>query len=217
LVFPLSDAVAVVVSHVLISFSHIPVVTGAISFREILRRAGEFLLRHSVVPGGAEATVVVATMVAMMAMMVVMALIVVVLIEQIIEETSDEPSRKNWQQTEHSAFSIVARDARTGLMPTLGCLQTRRFSQKRNRSSVTWRTSGPLRLSCMPGRAVEAVECPDCNGAAPSRRACDGRHGLKMGFDLRFASTRDVPTGRVPSCRHRQPAKRPGQRAAGRT
>jgi hypothetical protein len=53
-----------------------------------------------------------------------MVVVVVVLIEQIVQETSDETSPKTWQQTEHSAFSIVARGACACLMPTLRCLLT---------------------------------------------------------------------------------------------
>jgi hypothetical protein len=126
----LSDAVAVVVSHVLISFSHVPIAAFAVALREFLRGVGKFLLRQSVVPGGAEATLVVAAMVAMMVMMamvvmVMMVMVVMVLVvEQIVQKTSDETSRKTWQQTEHSAFSIVARGACACLMPTLRCLLT---------------------------------------------------------------------------------------------
>jgi hypothetical protein len=64
--------------------------------------------------------VAVVTMMAVMTMMVV----VMVMIEDVVQETADETSRKTWQQTEHELFSIVARDARACLMPTLRCLLT---------------------------------------------------------------------------------------------
>jgi hypothetical protein len=106
-VLRLSD-VAVVVSHMLISFSQILFAAGVVSFREIMRGAGKFFLRQSEVLGGAKATsVVVAAMVAVMAMvtMVTMVVVVVLVVEQIIQETSDEASRKKTWEHSYSPLS----------------------------------------------------------------------------------------------------------------
>jgi hypothetical protein len=106
-VLRLSD-VAVVVSHMLISFSQILFAAGVVSFREIIRGAGKFFLRQSEVLGGAKATtVVVAAMVAVMAMvtMVAMVVVVVLVVEQIIQETSDEASRKKTWEHSYSPLS----------------------------------------------------------------------------------------------------------------
>jgi hypothetical protein len=108
-VLRLSD-VAVVVSHMLISFSQILFAAGVVSFREIIRGAGKFFLRQSEVLGGAKATtVVVAAMVAVMAMVAMVAMVVVVVlvlvVEQIIQETSDEASRKKTWEHSYSPLS----------------------------------------------------------------------------------------------------------------
>ena len=119
--------VAVAVSHVLLRFGIFPHAADEISAREILLGVTEILPRHTEVLGGlTEVVLAVAAMVMMamvtvvtMVVVVTMIVVVVVLIEQIVQETSDETSPKTWQQTEHSAFSIVARDSRACLMPTL--------------------------------------------------------------------------------------------------
>jgi Flp pilus assembly protein TadB len=100
-----------------------------ISAREIRPGVTEILPRHAeVLSGLAVATVIVAmvmaAMVTVVTMVVMVVMVVVLVVEQIVEKTSDETSRKTWQQTEHSAFSIVARGARACLMPTLRCLLT---------------------------------------------------------------------------------------------
>ncbi|WKA30057.1 hypothetical protein [Bradyrhizobium roseum] len=87
---------------------------GDVAAPEILRCVLEIFLRQALVYALASVAIVVAVT------MVVM--VVVMMIEQIVEETSDEASRKKtW---EHEPFSIVARDARARLMPTLRCLLT---------------------------------------------------------------------------------------------
>lgn len=119
--------VAVAVSHVLLRFGIFPHAADEISAREILLGVTEIFPRHTEVLGGfTEVVLAVAAMVMMamvtvvtMVVVVTMIVVVVVLIEQIVQETSDETSPKTWQQTEHSAFSIVARDSRACLMPTL--------------------------------------------------------------------------------------------------
>jgi hypothetical protein len=119
--------VAVAVSHVLLRFGIFPHAADEISAREILLGVTEIFPRHTEVLGGfTEVVLAVAAMVMMamvtvvtMVIVVTMVVVVVVLIEQIVQETSDETSPKTWQQTEHSAFSIVARVSRACLMPTL--------------------------------------------------------------------------------------------------
>jgi len=119
--------VAVAVSHVLLRLGIFPHAADEISAREILLGVTEIFPRHTEVLGGfTEVVLAVAAMVMMamvtvvtMVVVVTMIVVVVVLIEQIVQETSDETSPKTWQQTEHSAFSIVARDSRACLMPTL--------------------------------------------------------------------------------------------------
>ena len=119
--------VAVAVSHVLLRLGIFPHAADEISAREILLGVTEIFPRHTEVLGGftevvlAVAAMVMMAMVAVVTVVVVvtMIVVVVVLIEQIVQETSDETSPKTWQQTEHSAFSIVARDSRACLMPTL--------------------------------------------------------------------------------------------------
>ena len=119
--------VAVAVSHVLLRFGIFPHAADEISAREILLGVTEIFPRHTEVLGGftevvlAVAAMVMMAMVTMVTMVVVMTMVVmvVVVIEQIVQETSDETSPETWQQTEHSAFSIVARDSRACLMPTL--------------------------------------------------------------------------------------------------
>lgn len=102
-VLRLSDEVAVVVSHMLISRGHILQAAEDISAREILRGVAIILLRHGEVLGGTAATMVVAAMVAVMAMvavvtvMAVMAVVVVVVVEDIVQETSEERCGKKWQ------------------------------------------------------------------------------------------------------------------------
>lgn len=118
--------VAVAISHVLLSFGIFPHAADEISAREILLGITEVFPRRTEVLGGfTEVTMVVAAMV-MMAVVTMMAMVVVIviLIEDIVQETSDETSRKTWQQTEHELFSIVARGACARLMPTLRCLLT---------------------------------------------------------------------------------------------
>ena len=118
--------VAVAVSHVLLAFGIFPHAADEISAREILLGVTEVFPRRAEVLGGfTEVTMVVAAMV-MMAVVTMMAMVVVVVIviEDIVQETSDETSRKTWQQTEHELFSIVARGACARLMPTLRCLLT---------------------------------------------------------------------------------------------
>jgi hypothetical protein len=112
--------VAVAVSHVLLPFGQFFQAADEIPAREILLGVTEIFPRHAEVLGGfTEVTTVVAAMV-MMAVVTMMAMMVVVIvIEDVIQETSDETSRKTWQQTEHELFSIVARGACACLMPTL--------------------------------------------------------------------------------------------------
>lgn len=118
--------VAVAISHVLLSFGIFPHAADEISAREILLGVTEVFPRRAEILGGfTEVTMVVAAMVMMTMMAVVtMIVVVVVVIEDIVQETSDETSRKTWQQTEHELFSIVARGACARLMPTLRCLLT---------------------------------------------------------------------------------------------
>ena len=114
--------VAVAVSHVLIGVGQFLHAAEDVSAREILLSVTEVFPRHAEVLGGfTEVTTVVAAMVAVMAMVAVVTMmaVVVVVIEDIVQETSDETSRKTWQQTEHELFSIVARGACACLMPTL--------------------------------------------------------------------------------------------------
>jgi hypothetical protein len=110
---------AVAVSHVLLPFGIFPQAANDVAAREILLGVTEIFPRHAEVLGGfAEVIVAVAAMVAVVAVVAMMAVIVIV-IEDIVQETSDETSRKTWEQTEHELFSIVARGARACLMPTL--------------------------------------------------------------------------------------------------
>ena len=112
---------AVAVSHVLIG-SASSFMPPKILRAQILLSVTEVFPRHAEVLGGfTEVTTVVAAMVAVMAMVAVVTMmaVVVVVIEDIVQETSDETSRKTWQQTEHELFSIVARGACACLMPTL--------------------------------------------------------------------------------------------------
>jgi Ca2+/Na+ antiporter len=120
---------------VLLAFGIVLQAADDISAREILAGFTEIFPRHAEVLGGTAmvvAAMVMMTMMTMMAVvtmvmvvtMVVVVVVVVVVIEQIVQETSDETSRKTWQQTEHELFSIVARGACACLMPTLRCLLT---------------------------------------------------------------------------------------------
>jgi len=125
--------VAVAVSHVLIRLGQFPHAAEEVPAREILLGVTEIFPCHAEVLGGFTevimavvtmvAVVTVVTMVTMVTMVAMMAVVVVV-IEDIVQETSDETSRKTWQQTEHELFSIVARGACARLMPTLRCLLT---------------------------------------------------------------------------------------------
>ena len=118
--------VAVAISHVLLPFGIFLHAADEISAREILLGVTEVFPRRAEILGGfTEVTMVVAAMV-MMAVVTMMAMVVVIviLIEDIVQETSDETSRKTWQQTEHELFSIVARGTCACLMPTLRCLLT---------------------------------------------------------------------------------------------
>jgi hypothetical protein len=112
--------VAVAISHVLLPLGHFLEAAEDVAAREILRGLTEIFPRHAEVLGGT--TMVVAVVMAMVVMVAMMVMVVV--IEQIIQETSNETSRETWEQTEHSAFSIVARGACACLMPTLRCLLT---------------------------------------------------------------------------------------------
>ena len=103
--------VAVAVSHVLIRLGQLLHAAEEVPAREILLSVTEIFPRHAeVLSGFTEVTMVVAAMV-MMAVVTMMAMVVVIVIviEDIVQETSDETSRKTWQQTEHELFSIVAR------------------------------------------------------------------------------------------------------------
>jgi hypothetical protein len=116
--------VAVAISHVLLPLGYFLEAAEDVAAREILCGFTEIFPRHAEFLGGTTMVVAV-VMVAMMAMVVMVAMMVmVVVIEQIIQETSNETSRETWEQTEHSAFSIVARGACACLMPTLRCLLT---------------------------------------------------------------------------------------------
>ena len=68
------------------------------------------------------------------------------------DHTSDGTSESKSDDTSdiktHVTFSIVARDARDGSMPTPGCLLTGRLSQKQIRASVIWRTSAAEARKC---------------------------------------------------------------------
>ena len=115
--------VGVAIGHVLLAFGIFLHAADEISAREILLGVTEVFARHAEVLGGA--TMVVAAMVMMTMMAVVpMMVVIVIVIEDVVQETSDETSRKTWQQTEHELFSIVARGACACLMPTLRCLLT---------------------------------------------------------------------------------------------
>jgi hypothetical protein len=119
--------VAVTVSHVLVRLGQLLHAAEEVAAREILLGVTEIFPRHAEVLGGfTEVAVVVATMVVMAVVTVraVVVILIVIVIEDVVQETSDETSRETWEQTEHSAFSIVARDARVRLMPTLRCLLT---------------------------------------------------------------------------------------------
>jgi type IV secretory pathway VirB3-like protein len=117
---------------VLLAFGIVLQAADDISAREILAGFTEIFPRHAEVLGGTAMVVAAMVMMTMMAVvtmvmvvtMVVVVVVVVVVIEQIVQETSDETSRKTWQQTEHELFSIVARGACACLMPTLRCLLT---------------------------------------------------------------------------------------------
>lgn len=113
--------VAVAFSHVLLPLGYFLEAAEDVAAREILCGFTEIFPRHAEVLGGTTMVVAV-VMVAMVVMMAMMVMVVV--IEQIIQETSNETSRETWEQTEHSAFSIVARGACACLMPTLRCLLT---------------------------------------------------------------------------------------------
>jgi hypothetical protein len=99
--------VAVAVSHVLLCVGQFLHAADEIAAREILLGVTEVFPRHAEVLGGfTEVTTVVAamvmmTMVAVVTMMAVVTVVVMVVIEDIVQETSDETSRKTWQQTEH--------------------------------------------------------------------------------------------------------------------
>ena len=99
--------VAVAVSHVLLCVGQFLHAADEIAAREILLGVTEVFPRHAEVLGGfTEVTTVVAAMVmmamvAVVTMMAVVTVVVMVVIEDIVQETSDETSRKTWQQTEH--------------------------------------------------------------------------------------------------------------------
>lgn len=120
--------VAVAISHVLLRFGVFLQAAEDIAACKILLGITEVFPGHAeILSGFTQVTVVVAAaaMAAMMVMtMMVVVVAVVLVIEQIVQEPSDETSRETWQHAEHSAFSIVARDARVRLMPTLRCLLT---------------------------------------------------------------------------------------------
>ena len=118
--------VAVAVSHVLIRLGQLLHAAEEVSAREILLSVTEIFPRHAEVLGGFTEVIMAVAAMVMMAVVTMMAMVVVIVIviEDIVQETSDETSRKTWQQTEHELFSIVARGACACLMPTLRCLLT---------------------------------------------------------------------------------------------
>jgi len=186
--------VAVAVSHVLIRLGQFPHAAEEVPAREILLGVTEIFPCHAEVLGGfTEVIMAVVAVVAMVAVVTVVTMmaVVVVVIEDIVQETSDETSRKTWQQTEHELFSIVARGACACLMPTLRCLLTVRLRQKQIRPSVICSTPDPSqrcsKLIRLP-HARRRLKCCPSRGIACQRRCdCGGRVDLNMGFAPRCA------------------------------
>jgi len=149
----------------------------------------KFMLRPAeVTEGFTEATMVVAVVTVAMVAIVAATFVpaVVLVIERIThgasdetsdgtsEGSSDDTSDETSESSGHSTFSIVARGARAGVMPTPGCLLTGRLRQKQIRPSVICRTPDPSQLGRMLGCGThaEAMECRLPNGTA-RHRSCD--------------------------------------------